>query len=106
MVCTRGVTCGIRALNYIGGDLEGKVARIKETSGEWNIEEGTMFVWADHAMNELNVQKGLMEKQDHNMEEKLVDFRTPINKGGLQAITAEFARGCVRLEESCYTWIP
>ena len=47
-----------------GEILKERVAHIEETLGEWNIEEGIVFVWADHAMNKLNVQRGLMEKQD------------------------------------------
>ena len=38
------------------------MARIEETLGEWNIKEGTVFVWVDHAMNKLSVQRGLIEK--------------------------------------------
>ena len=48
----------------LGETLKEMVACIEETLGEWNIEEGTVFVWVDHAMNELSVQRGLMEKQD------------------------------------------
>ena len=48
----------------LGETLKERVARIEETLGEWNIEEDVVFVWDDHVMNELNIQRGLMEKQD------------------------------------------
>ena len=38
-----------------GETLKERVARIEETFGEWNIEEGIVFVWVDQAMNELNI---------------------------------------------------
>ena len=55
--------------------LKERVARIEETLGEWNIEEGIVFVWANHAMNELKVQRGMMEKQNHNIEDKLAGLK-------------------------------
>ena len=58
--------------------LKERVARIEETLGEWNIKEGTVFVWVDHAMNELSVQIGLIEKQDQKMEEKLVGLKAEL----------------------------
>ena len=58
--------------------LKERVARIEETLGEWNIKEGTGFVWVDHAMNELSVQRGLIEKQDQNMEEKLAGLKAEL----------------------------
>ena len=51
---------------------------MEKTLGEWNIEEGIVFVWADHAMNKLNVQRGLMEKQDQKMEEKLAGLEAEL----------------------------
>ena len=58
--------------------LKERVARIEETLGEWNIEEGTVFMWANHAMNELNVQRGIMEKQNHNIEDKLAILKVEL----------------------------
>ena len=54
------------------------MARIEETLGEWNIKEGTVFVWVDHALNELNVQRGLMEKQDQKIEKKIVGLEAEL----------------------------
>ena len=61
-----------------GETLKERVVHIEETLGEWNIEEDTVFMWADHAMNKLNVQRGLMEKQDQNIEEKLVGLKAKL----------------------------
>ena len=62
----------------LGENLKERVARIEETLGEWNIEEDIVFMWADHAMNELNAQRGLKEKQDQKMEEKLVGLEAKL----------------------------
>ena len=69
---------GIRARKHVGGNLEGKGGSYRENFGKWNIKEGIVFVWADRAMNELNVQRGLMEKQDQEMEEKLVGLEAEL----------------------------
>ena len=61
-----------------GETLKERVARLKETLGEWNIQEGTVFVWVNHAMNELNVQRGLMEKQDQKIKEKIVGLEVEL----------------------------
>ena len=42
-------------------------------------------MWANHAMNELTVQRRLMEKPDQDMEEKLVGF-----KAGLLLVKEDF----------------
>ena len=54
-----------------GETLKERVAHIEDTLGDWNNEEGTMFTWANQAMNEMNIQRGLMEKHDQYMEEKI-----------------------------------
>ena len=77
-----------------GETLKERVARIKETLGEWNIKEGTVFVWVDHAMNELSVQRGLIEEQDQKMEEKLVGL-----KAELVAVKEGFKQSLQTLQE-------
>ena len=74
--------------------LKERVARIEETLGEWNIKEGTVFVWVDHAMNELSVQRGLIEKQDQKMEEKLASL-----KAELVAVKEGFKQSLQTLQE-------
>ena len=61
-----------------GETLKEMVVHIEETLGEWNIEEDIVFMRADHAMNKLNVQRGMMEKQDQNIEEKLVGLKAKL----------------------------
>ena len=61
-----------------GETLKERVAHIEETLGEWNIEEDTVILWADHARNELNIQRGLMEKQDQKTEEKLAGLEAEL----------------------------
>ena len=65
MACLSGCYKVVSEQYMMSGEtLKERVARIEETLGEWNIEEDIVFVWADQAMNELNVQRGMMEKQD------------------------------------------
>ena len=72
-----GVTSDIRAINHVKRDFEGKGGSYRGNFGGME-HKGTVFAWVDHAMNELSVQRGLIENQDQKMEKKLAGLKAEL----------------------------
>ena len=55
--------------------LRERMTRMEEALGEWPGEKDTMDSWAEHTMDEIQVQRSLLETHDNFFEEKLVGFK-------------------------------
>ncbi|RVW60187.1 hypothetical protein CK203_088216 [Vitis vinifera] len=74
-----------------------KMTQMEEALGEWPSEEGIVASWAEHTMNEIQVQRSLLETHDNFFEEKLVGFKVEMQslmddfKGTLQSYGEDVA---------------
>ena len=77
--------------------LHEKMTQMEEALGEWPSEKGTVASWAEHTMNEIQVQRSLLETHDNFFEEKLVGFKVEMQslmddfKGTLQSYGEDVA---------------
>ena len=71
--------------------LREMMTRMKEALVEWPGEEGTMALWTENTMGEIQVQSSLLETHDNFFEEKLARLKSEMQslmddfKGTLQS---------------------
>ena len=61
-----------------GEALKERVAKLEQLMSEWNCEEGTVTAWASEAMNELRVQRDLVEKHADQVEAQVVSLKAEL----------------------------
>ena len=71
--------------------LRERMTRMEEALGEWPSEEDTVASWAEHTIDEIQVQRSLLETHDNFFEEKLARLKSEMQslmddfKGTLQS---------------------
>ena len=77
--------------------LQKRIAQMKEMLGKWLLGDGTVALWAEHTVGEIQVQRSLLETHDKFFEEKFVGLKVEIQslmndfKGTLQSYEEDIA---------------